>query len=166
MTTSTYDPADIGKQSLPIDRNREFDPDDYPTTPTAYCPIERHFGQRLKDPERMLDRELDGVHVIRRTITRGQLRDNKDGCGCFVLNWHGVQYYLVVGFHEQGWRVIISGWPMLQDRTTALNSGRWTGEELDTIEAFNNRHFGSYWTDEWDTYVEWSKNHPDGGDLY
>jgi len=150
--------------SLPVDRSRKFKRADYPATPKAYEPLD-HFVQRYHESERYLDRELDGVKSVRRTITRGDLRDNGDGCGCFVLDWHGVYYYLVVGFHLKGYRVVVSGWPMVRDEQRALDSARWQQNELDEIDQFNNEHFHDSWSSEWEDYVEWSKQNPNGGTV-
>lgn len=100
---------------------------------------------------------------MRRIITRGELRDNEDGCGCFVLDWHGVFYYLVVGFHEQGYRVVVTGWPIAREPDRAIESGRWRQQEVACIERFNARYFESSLERNYPKYIEWSKNHPDGG---
>lgn len=115
--------------------------------------------QRYHEERRFLDRELDGVDALRRIITRGELRNNDDGCGCFVLDWHGVYYYLVVGYHEKDYRVVVSGWPMVREREQALDSGRWLSEELNTIDQFNEDHFNERLTDDYTDYVAWSKAH-------
>lgn len=150
------------KPTLPIDRNKRFDRDDYPATPKAYEPLD-HFVQRYHNSRRFLDKELDGIEAVRRIITHGKLRDNSDGCGCFVLKWYGVEYYLVAGFHEKGYRIAVSGWPINRDRQKAVESGRWTQEELDAIDAMNNDHFEDSFGNEYDEYIEWSKANKDGG---
>jgi hypothetical protein len=147
---------------LPIDRSYEFDREDWPATPQAYKPLD-HFVQRYHEPERFLDKSLDGIEAIRRTITHGELRDNGDGCACFVLTWYGVQYYVITGFHEKGYKVVVTGWPVNRDRNEAIESGRWTEEEIETIDEMNNKHFDDPVSVEYEEYIEWSKNNPDGG---
>lgn len=149
-------------RNLPLDRSREFNREDYPASPKSYEPLD-HFVQRYHDDERFLDRDLGGVEAVRRIITRGNIRNNDDGCGCFVLDWHGVYYYLVVGFHDKGYRVAVSGWPIVRDEERAIDSGYWLREELTTIDEFNEKHFGESFSKEWDEYVEWSMANPQGG---
>lgn len=154
----SWDAFTVPSQSstLPIDRSRSFDPADYPAEPSAYTPLD-HFVQRFKEPERFLTDE-----VVRRTIREGDLRDNSDGCGCFRKPWpNGVAYYLVVGYHHDGYRIIITGWPWVHDRETALDTGEWTTTELDTIKKLNDRNH-TYFADQWQEYVKWSKQHPEG----
>lgn len=155
-----YYPRDGEKDPIPIDRERPFDKSDYPHQPREYH-MQPHFRQQMKDPERMLSGE-----VIARTIACGKLRDNHDGCAAF--NWtrpgDGVEWWFLAGFHVDGYRIAVTAWPYLRDRGRALSNGRWTREQLDTIEAFNqkSRNYKSL-AQEWPDYIEWSKNHPDGG---
>lgn len=138
-------------RTLPIDRSRVFKPSDYPQEPSAYTPL-RHFVNRFKEDERFLTPE-----VINQCISEGDLRDNGDGCACFRKVWGGgVGYYLIAGFHEKGYRVLVTGWPHLHNREVALRSGRWSSEELDTIRDLNERHqerFG----DRFPEYENWLK---------
>jgi hypothetical protein len=140
------------RNRLPIDRNRNFRASDYPRKPSAYTPL-RHFGQRFRENRRHLDEE-----VVEACIREGDLRDNEDGCGCFRLEWgEGVAYYLIAGFHERGYRILVTGWPHLHDRKAAMKSGRWSSSELDDIESFNqelNRGFSG----KYPNYDEWLKN--------
>ena len=137
--------------ALRTDQSRTFREYDYPKEPGLYTPT-RHFIQRAKEPERFLTGE-----VIEACITEGDLRDNGDGCACFRKEWGGgVAYYIIAGFHEKGYRVLVTGWPHLHDRKRALESGRWTSGELDTIETLNERHQDSF-EDEYPTYDEWLK---------
>lgn len=138
--------------SLPIDRSRTFREVDYPKQPHLYTPL-RHFGQRRREDERFLTGE-----VINTTIRKGDLRNNGDGCACFRKEWgDGVAYYLIAGFHEQGYRVLVTGWPHLHHRKSALESGMWTEEELDTIEALNIRYQNRF-EDRFPAYDSWLKN--------
>lgn len=138
-------------RTLPIDRGRQFREYDYPQKPALYTPL-RHFCQRVKEDERFLTDE-----VIRTCITNGDLRDNGDGCACFRKEWgDGVAYYLIAGFHEKGYRVVVTAWPHLHDRQSALDSGRWSSDELDQIEALNNE-YGSGFRSEYPAYAEWLK---------
>jgi hypothetical protein len=138
-------------KTLPIDRSRQFREYDYPDNPGLYTPL-RHFYQRYKEQERFLTDE-----VIEACIEEGDLRDNHDGCACFRKEWgDGVAYYLIAGFHEKGYRVIVTGWPHLHDREVALNSGRWSSSELDDIEALNERYQEGF-ADDYPVYSDWLK---------
>lgn len=149
-------PGEMGKKTIPIDRSREFNPSDYPHQPEAYH-MWWHFRQRMKEPERFLDGE-----VIARCIVEGDLKDNGDGCAAF--SWtrpgDGVEYWFLAGFHEDGYRIAVTAWPYLRDRQKALRSGRWSEDDLDTIEAFNkkSRNYNRF-SEEWSEYVAWSKAH-------
>jgi hypothetical protein len=119
---------------LPLDRSRAFRESDYPREPNEYTPL-RHFRQRFREDDRYLNGE-----VIESCITEGEIRDNGDGCACFRKIWGGgVAYYLVAGFHERGYRVLVTGWPYVHDRQAALESGRWNSKQLNIIEEDNKR---------------------------
>lgn len=135
-------------KTLPIDRSRAFDPSDYPQEPEAYTPLQ-HFCNRFKEDERFLTPE-----VINKCISEGDLRNNHDGCACFRKRWGGVAYYLIAGFHEKGYRVLITGWPHLHSREIAMDSGRWSSEELDTIEELNDKKSESF-GDKYPEYQKW-----------
>jgi hypothetical protein len=139
-------------RNLPIDRSRDFRASDYPKQPSLYTPL-RHFSQRRREEERFLSGE-----VINSCITEGDLRDNNDGCGCFRKEWgDGVAYYLIVGFHKKDYRVVVTGWPHLHDRDAALDSGKWLPNELDTIDALNER-YQTRFADKFPVYDEWLKS--------
>jgi hypothetical protein len=141
--------------NLPVDRSREFRAIDYPQQPQLYTPL-RHFIQRMKEPERHLTPE-----IIRETINHGDLRDNEDGCACFRKVWgNGVAYYLIAGFHEEGHRVLVTGWPHLHHRGPALESGRWTRDELDEIHELNESYQQRF-EDDYPAYSEWMNNQPE-----
>lgn len=136
-------------KTLPIDRSRQFREYDYPPKPELYRPL-THFIQRFKEEERFLTHE-----VIEECITNGDLRDNNDGCGCFRKEWgDGVAYYLIVGFHEDGYRVLVTGWPHLHDREAALKSGYWSSAELDKVAELNERYNESF-EDKYPAYDTW-----------
>lgn len=139
-------------QTLPIDRSREFREYDYPRRPGVYTPLD-HFIQRYKEPDRFLTDE-----VVRTAITEGKLTNNGDGCACFQLPRGGVTYYLIAGFHNVGYRIMITGWPWLHDRDEARYSGEWSSRELDAIEALNNRDDRTH-SDEWGDYTNWATQH-------
>jgi hypothetical protein len=134
---------------LPIDRDRPFKKSDYPSNPGAYTPL-IHFLQQKRQERRYLTDE-----VVESCITDGDLRDNNDGTACFRLVWgQGVAYYLITGFHRKGYRVTITGWPHLHDRDAALNSGRWSSEELDQIEKLNDETRDDFAV-QYPTYNRW-----------
>jgi hypothetical protein len=136
-------------KTLPLDRDRKFREYDYPSKPSLYRPL-RHFIQRFKEPQRFLTEE-----VVNECISNGDLRSNKNGCGCFRKEWgDGVAYYLIVGYHEDGYRVTVTGWPHLHHREAALDSGRWSSKELDTIEALNEKHQNQF-EDKYPAYNQW-----------
>lgn len=137
---ASFNPDEAGMDKLPIDRSMPFYPELYPRDPDVYEPLD-HFYQRQKEDERMLEREIDGFSAVRKTIYAGDLRDNGDGCGVFVFDHHGVTFYVVVGHHVKGYRIAVSGWPMLRERQRALTSGAWLPTEIDAIEEFNQKHF-------------------------
>lgn len=146
------------QKSLPVDRSRTFYEFDYPQIPCAYTPL-THFLQRKREPERFLHSD-----VINETISNGELRDNGDGCACFVKEWgKGVSYYLIAGFHEKGYRILITGWPHLHDRTAAVGSGLWEHEELNRIEDMNARYREDQLHERYPEYTDWLaeqwKNH-------
>lgn len=135
-------PAGDYKTSLPIDRSVPFCPSLYPRDPDEYEPL-THFMQRQKEPERHLLKEVDGQSAVRTAIEDGEIRDNGDGCACFKLPHHGIEYYIVVGFHYDGYRIAVSGWPYIRDESQARKSVYWTSDEVDTIYEFNQDHFGN-----------------------
>lgn len=147
----------------------------YPRDPSEYVPL-THFLQRQKEPERMLTKKLDGVHVIDRAIITGNLEANDNqGWGCFKLNWYGVRYHIITGWHEKGYPVLISGWPVLKDEERAKQSDHWTEPQLNSIQWLNksyhdNKPRGNYPRSrregDWDEYLKWSKNHTDGGLIH
>lgn len=143
---ATFDAEDYWQdetEPVPVDRSKPFRPELYPRQPDEYEPLD-HFYQRQKDDERKLERELDGYSAVRKTIRDGELRDNEDGCAVFVLDWYGVFYYVVVGYHLKDYLIAVSGWPMVRDREQALDSGQWLANEIETVEDFNERHFQKY----------------------
>lgn len=149
-------------KTLPLDRSREFREIDYPNQPQLYTPL-RHFFQRFKEPARHLNAE-----VINETINFGDVRDNGDGCACFRKEWDGVAYYLIAGFHEEGYRVIVTGWPHLHSRRIAKESGKWSAKELDEIEELNVKYQQKQddshpFRDEHSDYNEWLQDQFDSG---
>jgi hypothetical protein len=143
-------------KTLPLDRSRAFDPSNYPRRPSRYSPLP-HFLQRFKERKRFLNGK-----VIYDAVTKGDLRDNGDGCACFRKVWGaGVAYYLIVGFHEEGHLVYVTAWPHLHHREPALNSGLWSPTELDAIEALNEQ-YQTRFADHYPEYDEWlQQNEPD-----
>lgn len=138
--------------SLPLDRSRGFSPSMYPREPEEYVPL-RHFGQQFRQDRRHLDDE-----VVASCIRDGDLRDNEDGCACFRFEkGGGVAYYLIAGYHEDGYRVLVTAWPHLHDREKAMNSGLWSGSELDEIEAFNEERKSGF-SGKYPSYSDWLKN--------
>lgn len=133
----TLQEPDPGYQTVPVDRSVDFDPMLYPADPEAYEPL-THFLQRQREDQRYLTKPLDDASAVRESIRQGKLRDNRDGCAVFVYPYHGVTYYIIVGFHEKGYRVAVTGWPHLNSRQEALDSGVWTTDDCDTIEEFND----------------------------
>jgi hypothetical protein len=137
---------------LPLDRSRDFSETLYPHDPEEYVPL-RHFGQRFREDRRHLTDE-----VIEECIKEGDLRDNEDGCACFRLEWgEGVAYYLIAGFHEAGYRVLVTAWPHLHDREAAMKSGRWSGRELDDIKEFNDERTRGF-SGKYPDYSSWLEN--------
>ena len=137
--------------NIPIDRNRPFVERDYPRDPNEYTP-HRHFIQRYKEDRRFLNSE-----IIESAITDGDLRDNNDGCACFRLErGKGVAYYLIAGFHKDGYRILITAWPCVHSRRLALKSDMWDEEQLDRIEKFNDKTSEDFEV-QYSKYNEWLK---------
>lgn len=127
-------------EHLPIDRNIGFYPELYPADPDAYEPLD-HFYQRQKEDQRLLERPIEQCSAVRKTIATGDLRDNGDGCGVFVLPWDGITFYIVVGRHVKGYPVAVSGWPVLQSEYRADKSATWSSDEIEMVESFNDEYF-------------------------
>jgi len=143
---------------IDLDRSREFCKQDYPHQPHKYH-LHIHFLQRMKEPERFLNGE-----VIARLISEGHLKDNKDGCAAFHWSrFGGIEYWLIAGYHVDGYRVVVSAWPYLRDREAALQSNRWTNEKLDMVEEFNKqkkrKESEPSLRERWSEYFEWSEAH-------
>lgn len=139
-----------------LDSSRSFNPADFPRDPSAYSPTS-HFKQRFREDRRHLDGEK-----IQTCFLDGDLVEAEDGCGDFWYNHFGVEYHLIVGWHKDGYRVTVTAWPVLNDRDAALDSGRWTSKQLDTIKSFNERHKQTL-EENWPSYYEWSTSNPNGG---
>lgn len=128
------------QQALPVDRTRQFHPSLYPNDPDTYDE-HAHFEDRKSEPVRHLTMEIEGEPAYEYIVKNGDLSDNGDGCGVFVYYHHGVQYYIVVGFHDAGHRMYVSGWPMLRNDVEAVASGAWTEQQVEEIRRFNTQHF-------------------------
>lgn len=135
---------------LRIDR-REFNPTDYPHDPTEYIPSD-HVLQRVSDNRRFLS-----LSRIAEAIAIGDRRPNGDGLGAFRLEvGDGVAYYVVAGFHVEGYRMVISAWPVVHHRRAALESGLWTPRALEVMEKEREKHDQSDgFEDEWPEYDDW-----------
>lgn len=135
--------------SIGIDRSRSFSESLYPQVPGIYTPTQ-HFVQRFKQDERHLNGE-----IIRQCIRYGELIDNDDGCACFRSEWgKGVAYYVIAGFHEDGYRIIITAWPHVHDRQAALKTNYWDEETINEIEELNARYTDEFET-EYPQYSDW-----------
>jgi hypothetical protein len=111
----------------------------------------------VKEEERFINGK-----VIYEAVTKGDIRNNKDGCACFRKTWgKGVAYYLIVGFHEEGHLVYVTCWPHLHDREAALDSGFWSSKDLRMIESLNEEYQVRF-ADSYPNYDEWlQQNEPD-----
>lgn len=144
--------VDTGYDGLPLDRSMPVTSHLYPRDPAEYTPLD-HFVQRFKEPRRFLDGD-----IIEEAISEGEFRDNEDGLACFRLPKGGVSYYILAGYHQDGYRVLVTGWPHLHSRHDAIESGYWSSRELDTIEQLNSEYNESL-ADNYTEYVQWSKEH-------
>lgn len=135
--------------TIPIDRRRGFSKKMYPRVPGIYTPT-RHFVQRFKESERHLNGE-----IIRQCFRYGEIIDNNDGCACFRYEWgKGVAYYLIAGFHEQGYRIVVTAWPVVHDRDAALKTKFWDEEAIEEIEQLNARKEETF-ESEYPQYNDW-----------
>jgi len=126
-------------EPLPIDRSVEFHPEIYPRNPDDYEPLD-HFLQRQNESWRMLRREIGGFSAVRKTIYAGYLTDNKDGCAKFSLDVAGIMYIVLVGYHTDGHRIAVTGWPFCYDEETALESDEWRADEVAAVVQHNEKH--------------------------
>lgn len=114
----------------------EFDEDDYPRDLSYYTPTD-HFVNKMKDDRRMLETE-----IVEEAVENGELCDNGDGTACFKTRvGEGVGYYVICGWHEKGYRVLITAWPHLHDREAALDSGLWSTLDLNKIAELNAEYY-------------------------
>lgn len=108
----------------------QSDPD-IPREPSAYRPT-LHFKSRFEDAFDEFDRHLDG-EIIRRCITEGELTVQDDHTTLFETTIAGVGYRIVVNPKN---RTCVSGFPTSINWETALDSGRWSRNQLEDIEEF------------------------------
>jgi hypothetical protein len=133
------DPREEGGNSLPTDAATPFDPALYPHDPDVYEPLD-HVYQHQKDEKRRLTKPIDGYSAIRKAIIDGDLREASHNRGEFVLPVEGVTYYIIVDIHVDGYPVVVTGYPNLDDAERAAQSRYWTAQEIEMIKRFNEEH--------------------------
>lgn len=121
-----------------IDEEADVDRSKWPRDPSIYEPSDK-FVQRFKELGGIID-EDDVTGAFR----YGGLYKAKHDCVCFVNNLGGVAIYTVVSADhleldsidvERSHYRIVTLWAHVFDRDEAWATGRWTGQQLDTIDT-------------------------------
>lgn len=106
----------------------------FPSDPSQYD-FSNHFREDIVGGERHLDwqKALD-------TIRYGNIEEADGNADIeFVRDYHGVKVYILVGWNSKDEKpVVVTGWPAIHDPRQAVESGRWTEEQLREINDFNN----------------------------
>lgn len=107
--------------------------DDFPRSPEDYD-FSRHFkNDVINDDGRNLTR-----NKVLNTIRHGDKQAAEGSADIeFVRDYHGVKVYILAG-HTGSEPVVITGWPAVHDPRQAVESGRWTEQELREIHDFND----------------------------
>lgn len=106
----------------------------YSRDPTDYERSD-HFLDALAEEERHFHLK-DALTAIR----HGDIQKATGNAEAeWVLSKHGVKVYVLVGYDDANdWPVLITGWPAVHDPRQAVESGRWTEQDLREIHIFND----------------------------
>lgn len=106
----------------------------YPPRPEEYT-FSNHFTDDVITDR---DRHLDWKKVFG-TIRHGEMDSAPGNADAeFCRDYHGVKVYVLVGYDgAAGEPVVITGWPAVHDPSQAVESGRWTEQQLREINEFN-----------------------------
>jgi len=112
----------------------------YPADPTAYIKS-NHFKNVVSEQNRESDhnRNADRMQAML-TIRTGTLQyANGSAEAEWIRDFKGVKVYCLVGYDEDKDKpVLITTWPAVHDPVMAVESGRWSEQELREIHDFNN----------------------------
>lgn len=74
------------------------------------------------------------------TIRHGNIAEAEGNADAeWFKDYHGVKIYVLVGYNDSDdVPVVITGWPAVHDPRQAVESGRWTEQELRAIHQFND----------------------------
>lgn len=134
----TETPPDFIMDARFIDEEADVDRSEWPRDPSRYEPSDR-FVQRYKELGGIIE-EDDVTGAFR----YGGLYQAKHNCVCFVNNLGGVIIYVVVSVNTLELESIevdrrdyhmVTLWAHVHDREEAWATGRWTGQQLDTIDS-------------------------------
>ncbi|KTG11195.1 hypothetical protein AUR64_04490 [Haloprofundus marisrubri] len=95
--------------------------------PTLYA-LTDHFRERLRQPGRYVS-----LTVVSDAIEYGQLRWNRTEGWRFALVREGIRFIVVVGDTETTSPVIVTAWTEIADWNAAMQSDRWTVDDVHTI---------------------------------
>lgn len=95
--------------------------------PTLYA-LTDHFRERLRQLGRYVS-----LTVVSDAIEYGQLRWNRTEGWRFALVREGVRFIVVVGDTETTSPVVVTAWTEIADWNTAMQSDRWTVDDVHTI---------------------------------
>lgn len=111
--------------SQPSTNNPPRDPDQYEETD--------HFDDAFACEMRYLEREM-----VDEIILRGVDYMNQGGPGKMrrKFDYDGVYGVLVIALDHP---VLVTGWTEINDLTTAMASDRWSQEQLQTVDAFEQK---------------------------
>jgi hypothetical protein len=119
----------MATSSPPADN--DGDADVLPRDPSAYRPTQ-HFAERFKGIYDDYCRHLDS-EIVAECIQEGEVHYQEDGKYWLFKTFGGIRYKLVVNPTVGN---VITGYPVAIDRTTAMESGRWSTEQIEEIQAF------------------------------
>lgn len=124
---------------FPVADTDNFTPNDWPADPSAYRSTS-HFRQRFRQHDRVFYGD-----ILRDAITSGNLVPALRDTAAFYTDRDGVVYYVLVGWDHSvenpqanDERVVITCWPWVYDRETALDSGRYSTRLLNQMMGLNN----------------------------
>lgn len=102
-----------------------------PRDPAAYRPG-IHFAERFENRYDEYDRHLSG-DVVEGCIRNGAVRDVDGPRYYFRETFDGVTFRLVVDAEK---RVVVTGYPLAINTEAALDSGRWSFDDVESIRRF------------------------------
>lgn len=109
----------------------------YPNDPTKY--IKSNHFKNVVAGKTNDDRHADLMQALL-TIRTGELEEATGSAEAeWVRDFDGVKVYVLVGYDEQKEKpILITTWPAVHDPLQAIQTGRWSEQELREIHAFND----------------------------